>query len=373
MKIPSSIESKLEKRKSQGLFRELLIFPDGIDFYSNDYLGFSRTVLKKNTNTFDSSLSLYSSGATGSRLISGNSFFHEKAELHLADFFNSESALIFNSGYDANIGLLSSIGGRNDIFIIDELCHASIYDGCRLSLSKTYKFKHNDTTDLNYLLEKNKNAENIYVVIESVYSMDGDFAPLLEMTESCRHANVFFIVDEAHATGIIGSEGKGMVHELKLQEKIFARIHTFGKALGLHGACVLGSKQLRDYLVNFARSFIYTTALPSQAIDQVMNALDVLKTTEEIQLLKKNIDFFKKGISENKNWIPSESAIQSIVVSGNENAEKFAAHLMKNNFLVKAIKSPTVASGFERVRICLHSFNTESEINKLLQCIADFT
>ena len=363
MKNPSSLLNKIEKRKQEGLFRELTLFSSGVDFYSNDYLGFSKIIDNYKLNHD------LGSGSTGSRLISGNSKQALETEKLVADFFDAETALLFNSGYDANIGLLSAIGGRNDVFLMDELCHASMYDGCRLSFSKTYKFRHNDVQHLKQLVEKNKTADTIYILLESVYSMDGDCAPIDEMVESIDEKNVYFILDEAHATGVVGNYGKGLVSALNLENKIYARIHTFGKAMGCHGACVLGSKELVNYLINFARSFIYTTALPPSSLSAIQSSIEELRRTDQILILNTKINFFREQVKNMEKWIPSSSAVQSFIYKGNDKVDRVSKICKENNFLVKAIKSPTVAKNQERVRICLHSFNTFEEIKQLVDII----
>src|SRR5690606_18769580 len=188
-------------------------------------------------------------------------------EDYIKEFHGSEAALIYNSGYDANIGFFSSVPQRGDIILYDELVHASIREGIRLSHARAFKFKHNDLQDLDSLLLKyNSKQDNldqryIYVVTESVFSMDGDTALLEGLTNITDIQGAYLIVDEAHATGVFGKKGQGLVQHLDLQKRVFARIITFGKAMGAHGAVITGSKLLGDYLINFSRSFIYTTAL----------------------------------------------------------------------------------------------------------------
>ena len=192
----------------------------------------------------------------------------------LADFHKAESGLIFNSGYDANLGLFSCIAKKEDTLICDELIHASIIDGCRLSYANRFRFAHNDVEDLEDKLRRSKG--NIFVAVESVYSMDGDMAPLKEIAAVCKKYNASLIVDEAHATGLFGDQGRGLVSQHGLEQEVFARVHTFGKALGCHGAVILGSETLRNYLVNFARSFIFTTALPVHSLIAVKCAYEML-------------------------------------------------------------------------------------------------
>ncbi|RZL31360.1 MAG: aminotransferase class I/II-fold pyridoxal phosphate-dependent enzyme, partial [Pedobacter sp.] len=225
------LESKLKERTENGLLRKLTSTSLPSDFSSNDYLGFAQSSTLKNLiKTQTEAISNIKNGSGGSRLLSGNHSYTEQTEQFIANFHQAPSGLIFNSGYDANVGLLSSIPQRGDTIITDELIHASLIDGARLSYADRFKFKHNDLTDLD---QKLRNAKGIiYVVVESVYSMDGDLAPLTEICNLCEKYNANLIVDEAHATGIFGEKGKGLVVQLKLQSKVFARIVTFGKAIG---------------------------------------------------------------------------------------------------------------------------------------------
>jgi 8-amino-7-oxononanoate synthase len=369
-KIDLQLKDALEKRRSERLLRELPKQNNLFDFCSNDYLG-----LSKHPNLLPGKFNETSAGATGSRLISGNSILAEQTEKIIADFHHAEAALIFNNGYMANLGLLSSIADRNTLFIHDEFIHASCIDGMRLSLAKRLKFNHNNISDLEQKLEANS-SEKIIVIVESVYSMDGDMAPLKEISELCKKYNAVLIVDEAHATGLFGIKGEGLVSEMKLESLVWARVHTFGKAMGLHGAAVVGSHSLRNYLVNFARSFIYTTAMPPHLYNQIQEAYLLISNPVAREKLFANIQYYKEKIrSLNISEVSfqlNNTPIQSIIIPGNDNVISFSHHLSENGFYVKAILSPTVAAGSERVRICLHSFNTSEQIDKLISTIKNY-
>lgn len=364
------IDKKLQQRLLDGNYRALRAENGLIDFCSNDYLGFACSpVLRKLIDEEINSFTDTKNGATGSRLLSGNSIYTEETEQYIAGLHGCESTLIFNSGYDANLGLFSSLPQRGDTIILDELAHASIIDGARLSFASRYTFKHNDLTSLE---DKLKQAKGIcYVAIESVYSMDGDTPPIAEIVSLIEKYNANLIVDEAHAVGLYGF---GLIDN-DLQGKVFARVVTFGKALGCHGAVVLGSTLLRQYLINFARSFIYTTALPPHAIASVKTAYQYLQQSgNEIEKLKSNIRLFKQSVNNNKyQLINSESAIQCLLLNSNEQAKAIATTLQNTGLDVRAILSPTVPAGSERIRICLHSFNTEQEITLLTDTINRFT
>ena len=378
-KYPLKVAKSLETRKQANAFRRLANGTSLIDFSSNDYLGIassekvfweSHDILLKNN--------MLRNGATGSRLLSGNHELYDMAEKAIARFHEAEAALIFNSGYDANVGVFSSIPKREDIILYDELVHASIRDGISMGKAKAYKYRHNDLSDLKRIAKKaissNKNAE-VFVVTEAVFSMDGDSPNLEEILSFAEENGFFLIVDEAHSVGVEGKNGKGKVQKMAFQNRIFARIVTFGKAIGAHGAAVLGSEQLKDYLINFARSFIYTTALPPHALASVMASYQYLQNSSEVEKLQNLIKFFKAEVSKmalEKLFLESHSAIQCCIIPGNENVKAVSERLKKEGFDVKAILSPTVSSGKERLRICLHSFNSEEEISRLLTFINTF-
>ncbi len=363
------ISNSLEKRRQDDSYRVLKEYDKGIDFCSNDYLGFARsTELKKRFLEVLQSGN-FKLGATGSRLITGNTVFAEELEKEIAVFHKAEAGLLFNSGYDANLGLLSSLPQRGDTIITDQLVHASIIDGVRLSRADRFSFFHND---LNALEEKLKLAKGvIYVVVESVYSMDGDQAPLREIAELTEKYSARLIVDEAHATGLFGDKGSGLVCEAGLEEMVFARVITFGKALGSHGAIILGKTQLREYLINFARSFIYTTAAPPYTHIAVQQAYRFLPEKDHARPLKKNIELFTREFRNPDYLIPSSSAIQSLLIEGNSRAKEIASYLTDKGFELKAILSPTVPPGQERLRICLHTYNSDTDILNLVKAIKE--
>jgi 8-amino-7-oxononanoate synthase len=356
------LHKKITVRKEQHAYRQLRSGVFGIDFCSNDYLG-----IVKNDLLHASALQ-HKSGSTGSRLLTGNYALIEETETMIAGFHQAESALIFNSGYDANTGVLSAVPQRGDTVLYDYLSHASIRDGLRLSLAASFSFLHNDMADLEKKLAAAK--RNIFVVTESVFSMDGDTVPLQEISALCRRYNAYLIVDEAHATGVVGSKGEGLVQALQLQQQCFARIHTFGKALGCHGAVVLGSYVLRDYLINFCRSFIYTTALPPVSAAAIKAAYEIfpLLTSERSHLQNLVAVFQSAGTAFKK--LQSNTPVQSVIIPGNEKVKAAAALCRQNNFDVRAILYPTVPEKSERLRVVLHSFNTVDELQRLIQVLS---
>jgi 8-amino-7-oxononanoate synthase len=378
--FPKSLSQKLHQREQNNALRKLPVFNNLIDFASNDYLGFARSEeIFNQTHTYLLENDIRINGATGSRLISGNHNLYQITEEFIANFHQSETALIFNSGYDANVGFFSSVPQRNDIILYDELCHASIRDGIQMSNAKSYKFQHNDFEQLEKLISKqletrNPQLETIYIVTESVFSMDGDAPNLEEIANLSEKYNCHLVVDEAHALGVFGDFGQGLVQSQGLQNKVFATIMTFGKGLGCHGAAILGSQELKNYLVNFARSFIYTTGLSPHSVATILIAYQHLEAEKEaIQNLKNNIQFFnqeKLQMGLKPLFVYSKSAIQCAIIPGNEKVKAIAHQLQENGFDVKAILSPTVPEGQERLRFCLHSYNSEKEISEVLNLLA---
>ncbi|MGB5429255.1 aminotransferase class I/II-fold pyridoxal phosphate-dependent enzyme [Eudoraea sp.] len=377
--LPKKLHTRLVEREEGNTLRTLPKDIRGIDFSSNDYLGIANNqiVFKKATSILYEK-EIVKNGATGSRLLTGNGILFNEVEKLLRELHNADSALIFNSGYDANIGLFSSVPQRDDIILYDEFIHASIRDGIKMSNARSYKYRHNDLKDLlsHILREKGKNTNNdreIYIVTESVFSMDGDSPDLKALSLLCEKFKCNLIVDEAHAIGLFGSNGCGRIQELKLQENIFARIITFSKALGCHGAAILGSADLNKYLINFARSFIYTTGLPPHALATIIAAYQYMTNPEglrERELLHENIAMFnqeKERLGISSFFIPSSSAIHSCIIKGNNKVKQIAQIIQKNSFDVRPILSPSVPKGEERLRFCLHSFNSKEDICIMLQ------
>ncbi len=371
---------QLGKRETDGMLRSLAepYSADHIDFYSNDYLGLARKPL-----VFDASTNLgHRIGSSGSRLLSGNSADIEACETSIAQFHGFEAGLLFPSGYIANVGLLSCIAKRGDILLLDEYCHASLIDGAQLSFAKRRRFKHNDMADLEEKLRsisdgKAGHSGNVFVVTEAIFSMDGDCAPLQELADLCDRYSVHLIVDEAHSIGVIGVRGEGLVASLGLQEKVFACVYTFGKAPGLHGAVIAGDQVLKQFLINFCRPFIYSTGPTPAAVQEISLAHQRMIGAEvERKQLSQNIGYFTEAVVKNTSLRPhflvSETAIQAMIVPGNHVAKKLETELRNAGVLAKAILSPTVAKGSERIRFCLHAFNTKNEIDVTLKTCANF-
>lgn len=358
------IEKKLIKRRNEGNERRLQLLPPLIDFASNDYLGIARSdpfadmVLQKFQQQSEKQKRY---GSSGSRLLTGHSLFAEHLEGKIAEFHGYEAGLLFNCGYMGNIGLLSAIAGSDDTIYYDAHIHASTQDGIRLSRAKAFPFRHNDLDQLENRLRSNYSHCAKYVCVESIYSTDGTLAPLTELCHLTQKYDAHLIVDEAHAVGISGPKGRGRIAQLQLQSSVFAQVVTFGKALGTYGAIVLGSRRLKELLINFAHSFIYTTAMPLHCLVAIDCSYDYFPTLE----LQRN-QINDLIISS------SQSHIQCVKIRGGHEVVQMAKKVALAGFSVSALRSPTVRRGEECLRISLHSFNTQKELTSLFSTIEGF-
>ncbi|TRX58302.1 8-amino-7-oxononanoate synthase [Fulvivirga sp. M361] len=372
MYLHERLANELQKRKESKNYRQLSVKSGLLDFTSNDYLGLAHNQeLKDNIHNTDKELL---NGSGGSRLLSGNTLQIEQTEAYLAQLFECESTLVFQSGYMANLALFSTLPQRGDTVLYDELSHACIKDGIRLSLATKYSFRHNDLDDLSQKLKKS--SGQVFIAVESVYSMDGDHCSLKDLVALAGNYDAKIILDEAHATGLMGKHGGGLSMLLEQHTNILARVYTFGKAMGVHGAAIAGSSLLKEYLVNYARPFIYTTAPSPHAVSAIDESFRYLnrnihlqtQISKKIQLFK---ELFKQKCDDKFTSTSSQHAIQALIVPGNENAIKTSIHLANKGFDVRPILSPTVKKGSERIRICLHTYNSSEDISRLIDSLAD--
>jgi 8-amino-7-oxononanoate synthase len=372
-KFPQALQNKIDQRTTDNSLRVPGNIGSDVDFSSNDYLGLAASAeLFEATHNFLKSKNITQNGATGSRLLTGNYTLYDEVEDFLATLHEAESALVFNSGYDANMGFFSSVPQKGDIVLYDEYIHASIRDGLRLSGATVYKFAHNDKEALFKMVERYRHkAQELYIVTESVFSMDGDTPNLAEYVYTAQRYRCRLVVDEAHAVGIFGEKGEGLLQAYGLQDEVFARIVTFGKAMGCHGAAVLGAAELKTYLTNFARSFIYTTGLPPHSLGAIQSSYNHISQYPELLVDLHNTIMHFKGETERCHlpFILSFSAIHCIVIPGNEKVKKIAKVLQRAGYAVKPILSPTVPAGQERLRICLHVFNTRRQISAMMDLL----
>lgn len=362
------LHKKLNERNENGTLRRLKPFSaDAVDFYSNDYLGMTmhEGVRERAKQLLLENELYFRNGSAGSRLLSGHFAFYENVENELAHFYEADSALIYHSGYDAFLGTLSSLPSRTDTVIYDELIHASARDGIRLSTAKNYPFKHNDIADLETKIKKAEG--NIFVVIETVYSMDGDISPLDEILRLQNKYGFILLIDEAHSGGIFGEKGRGISYPFSKNENII-RLVTFGKAYGVEGACVLGNKTLREYLINFSRPFIYTTAPSPGFFAKIKASVEIVSEADaQRDALNENIRSFQNLFSH---YFPCNHSPIQIFKPGNISELKNITHqITEAGIAVRPIYSPTVKEGEERLRIVLHAFNNEFQLQNLFDCM----
>ena len=358
--MESPLEAHIRKvnseRKAAGIQRAMRLH-EGSDFASNDYLGLA----KKETPISEESAS------GGSRLITGNSALAEQTEAQIADYFRAESALAFQSGYAANLGVISALASRDLTVLYDELCHASIRDGIRLGVAKNWSFEHNNMLDLEKKLERT--TGRVLIITESVFSMDGDEAPLTDLLHLKKRFGASLLLDEAHAAGW-KKDGLALAEEAGFAGEVDLRIITFGKAFGAHGAAVLCSDVYKQYFINHARSFIYTTAPSTGFWERISWSLDMAKSAAAArESLEANILLFS-SLAEGSplNFLKSSSPIQG-VLGNTKQLHLWSEKAAEAGMIVRPILHPTVPKGAERLRICLHSFNQKEDIQKLIKLL----
>jgi 8-amino-7-oxononanoate synthase len=364
-RLEQSWHNALATRKTTGNLRRLRPSDEGCDFYSNDYLGLSADAGFQQTiyDAVGRDTRLLT-GSTGSRLISGNSDVATEAEKLIATAHQVEDALLFPSGYKANLALFSCIAGRHDTIIVDELIHRSIHDGCTMSTAQKWKFRHNDTNHLEDLLKKA--GGNVVIAVESLYSMDGDFAPLAAIVQLAKKYQAGIIVDEAHAIGVFG---KGLVHRAGLQREMLATVVTYGKAMGVQGAAVLGTHLLKEYLVNFAAPFIFSTGMPGVQIVSITAAYEYLEQHHQPAfILQERIRHFRKYRLSNLSQ--DSSPIQSVQFRQEGGLRAATQALAQAGIRAYALFPPTVRE--ERLRVSIHAFNSNDEIDKLCGIIQNY-
>ncbi len=378
--IPRKLQDQLDSRNAEINFRALDTPQLLVDFASNDYLGFSMSnEIFDRTHFYLENEFIFQNGSKGSWLLSGNHQLYAEVEELICKTYHCNAALIFNSGYNANLGFFSCVPQKDDVIFYDEFIHPSIRDGIAMGNAKAYAFKHKDLEDLKHLYKAKKqhltqNSE-VYIATESVFSIDGDTPDLVALADFCKHNKFRLIIDEAHAIGVFGEQGVGLVHSLGIDDAVFARLVSFGKALSSHGAAILGDQQLIDYLVNFSRPFSYTTAIPPHSLMTIKAVYKELQLTHAIKKLHKNIHIFKEQLKVNniqKHFTESNSAIQCCIVSSSNKVKRIVRHLNENGFDPEPIFSPTAPKGQERIRFCVHAYNTEEEIIKVLTLLAPF-
>ncbi|AZT84626.1 8-amino-7-oxononanoate synthase [Marinobacter sp. NP-4(2019)] len=374
--------AELEQRKQSGLYRtrRLISGPqqpsltsDGqrlLSFCSNDYLGLANH--PANIEALVKALPETGLGGAASHLICGHHDAHHRLEERLAAFTQRSAALFFSTGYMANMGVISALAGRGDTIFSDRLNHASIIDGCILSRAKVRRYPHSDMAALERMLAETPGHK--LVVTDGVFSMDGDIAPLRELAALCRANDALLVVDDAHGVGVLGPQGRGSVAELGLSEEdVPVLIGTLGKAVGTSGAFVAGSQVLMDYLVQKARTYIYTTAMPPAIAEATVASLNLIERDDERRgHLSELIERFRRGASElGYQLMPSRTPIQPIMVGDNWSALALSKALEEQGLLVTAIRPPTVPEGEARLRVTLSAAHTLADVDRLLKGLAD--
>jgi len=363
------LKAELATLRAQDQLRELSI-PAGIQLGSNDYLGLSSDPRLKDAIVRavreDERVA-----STGSRLLSGNAERWERLEAEFAEFVGAEAALYFPSGYAANIGLISSVLKRTDTVFSDRSNHASIVDGIRLSLARKVVFPHLDLDYLEQAMRRVTGGGDKFVVVESVFSMDGDRAPLLELIALCKRYNAALIVDEAHSIGVDGPGGRGMMASLGTNERVLATVHTCGKALASMGAFVAGSRSLRDFLINRARTFIFTTALPPYCAAHIQEALKLVREADaERGRLAELAQYARRRLqAAGFETGRSDSQIIPLVLGSNDASLRFAAAVSAAGFAVRPIRPPTVPSGTARLRLSLTAKLTFADLDAFTEAL----
>jgi 8-amino-7-oxononanoate synthase len=373
------INAELQKIKDAGLYRSLrrveadqdaTLILDGrevINFSSNNYLGIANHPAL--AEAAKAAIDRYGCGSGASRLISGNMTLHEELEKKLAKFKGCEAALVFNSGFQANTGILATLVGEGDVIFSDELNHASIIDGCRLSRAKSQVYGHSDLDSLEIGLRAVQSGARKLIVTESIFSMDGDEAPLHGIVELAEKYRAMVMVDEAHGTGVFGPNGAGVVAKLGLTERVDIQMGTLGKALGGFGAYVAGSNALRELLINRCRSFIFTTSLPPAVMAMAIAAIDlVVNEPHRREALRTNCQMLRKGLLDlGFELTPSESAILPLIVGDAARCMELSTQLLENGIFAQGIRPPTVPLGTSRLRVTLMATHTIAQIDKALQ------
>jgi len=378
-------QNELNRLKEKGLYRTLKKVTGPVDttvtingrevilFSSNNYLGLANHPALKKAAV--SALQKYGSGAGASRLISGNLKIHEELEQRIAAFKKCSAAIIFSTGYMANIGAITSLAGKNDLILSDQLNHASIIDACRLSEAETKIYPHKDLAAFEEILRHAMHSHskdgynNIFFITDGIFSMDGDITPLPDLLKLAEQYNALVVLDDAHATGVIGKNGGGTPEYFDIADnKRLIQIGTFSKAMGSLGGYLAGDELIVEFLKNKARSFIYSTALPPSVAASSIAAINILENNKTLlHSLQSNIDRFKKGIAEiGYDSVKIETPIIPIIIGDADLTMKFADALFKKGIYAPGIRPPTVPENQSRIRVSLMSSHTEDQIDKAL-------
>jgi predicted pyridoxal phosphate-dependent acyltransferase len=334
---------------------------------SNTYLGLAEHPALREAAC--AAMERYGFGSGASRLVSGTSGLHEELERKIAEFKDTEAAILFNSGYAANTGIIPVVASAGDAILSDSLNHASIIDGCKLSKAAVHVYRHKDADHVESLLKKSMNARRRLIVTDGVFSMDGDIAPLPELVSLAEKYDALIMVDDAHATGVLGGRGRGTVEHFGLEGRVNIQMGTLGKALGSFGAYAAGTRDVIDYLVNTSRSFIYSTSLPPAVCAASLAALDIVRTDPILRnRLWNNRDRFVKGLeSRGIDIAGSETPIVPVLIGDNGKTLKAADRIFELGLYATAIRTPTVPAGKARIRTTVMATHTEEDIDQAIE------
>ncbi len=369
MGLPEHLKHTLDHLRQSGLYRFLKTVEGEqgpeiryqgktyLNFSSNNYLGLANHPLLKEASI--EAVRKFGTGSGASRLITGSMTLHEALEKALADFKGCEASLLFNSGYHANIGVIPSLMGEGDLIFSDELNHASLIDGCRLSKAKTLVYRHNDTEHLEHMLKNN--CHKRLIVTDTVFSMDGDLCSLPRIMELADQYDVLVLVDEAHATGVFGKKGRGVVEHFGIpsHHPRLIQMGTLGKALGSFGAYVCGSNELIDFLINRSRSFIYTTALPPAVVAASKAAIDLIFKDQSL----------KEKLWKNVTYFGAPSPIVPVIIGSAQETMDVAQKLFEKGIWAQPIRPPTVPEGTSRIRLTLMATHTKEHLDRCVHVL----
>tara|TARA_Y100001949_G_scaffold176216_1_gene188411 strand:+ start:1423 stop:2577 length:1155 start_codon:yes stop_codon:yes gene_type:complete len=373
-----NVNDEIKKRKEEGLFRERKIISSAqgaqivigdkkfLNFSSNDYLGFANNEALK--HCMINAIHRYGIGAGSSQLMSGHIKPHEILEKKLSVFFNKKASLVFSSGYHANLAIASTLINKHTIIFQDKLNHASLVDAALLSKGKLLRYRHSDLSHLKSLLEKYKHNDLI-IMTDGVFSMDGDSAPLIEISKLCKTYHALLIVDDAHGIGVLGGGGRGLVEELNLEKEVDLLIGTFGKSFGATGAFITGSETIIEAFIQKARTYIYTTALLPSVAAAVTHAIDLINEGSDLRKHIKELVVEYKKLARAAGLYVSKSSyhIQPLIIGDANETLRISKALYKNNILVPAIRPPTVPKNTSRLRISITAAHTKKDISLLVK------
>ncbi|MFF2589787.1 8-amino-7-oxononanoate synthase [Peribacillus butanolivorans] len=372
-------EKELQKIKEGGLYRQLQTVETMSDqgyamvnghkmmmFASNNYLGLAndRRLIEASVQATQR----FGTGSTGSRLTTGNTIVHEKLEKRLAEFKQTDSAIVLNTGYMANIAALTTLVGKDDLILSDEMNHASIIDGCRLSRAETIIYRHADLLDLEMKLQINTRYRKRIIVTDGVFSMDGDIAPLPGIVELAKRYDALVMVDDAHATGVLGKDGRGTSEHFGLKGKIDIEMGTLSKAVGAEGGYIAGSRSLVDYVLNRARPFVFSTALSAGVVASALTAVDIIQSEPErrVRLRAMSQRLYNELTSLGYTVSGGETPILAIICGEPEQAMFLSKELHKHGIYAPAIRPPTVPSGTSRIRLTLMATHQEEQMSHVI-------